>query len=251
MKTLFAVLFLAAAGALTANAQQQDPCAVPGYLLFGDSALERVSAAVQKTKELKIAVVGTASSVLPGADGADNAYPARLEAALSRRLPGVKTTVVAYAKPRQTAGEMSKILQKLLLEEKPTLVIWQTGTFDALRGIDLEEFRANLASGVERLQGGGADVILMNMQYSPRTESMIAVQAYADGMRLVSQQWETPLMDRFAVMKHWSEVGTFDFYKATKKLEMAARIHECIAQLLADVIHDGAKLSREQPKPAQ
>ena len=248
MKTLFAVLFLAAAGALTANAQQQDPCAVPGYLLFGDSALERVSAAVQKTKELKIAVVGTASSVLPGADGADNAYPARLEAALSRRLPGVKTTVVAYAKPRQTAGEMSKILQKLLLEEKPTLVIWQTGTFDALRGIDLEEFRANLASGVERLQGGGADVILMNMQYSPRTESMIALGGYADNMRWVAREREVPLFDRLAIMRHWNDSGSLDLYAATRDVALAKRAHDCIGRALASMIIDAAQLESLESK---
>ena len=248
MKTLFAVLFLAAAGAVTANAQQQDPCAVPGYLLFGDSALERVSAAVQKTKELKIAVVGTASSVLPGADGADNAYPARLEAALSRRLPGVKTTVVAYAKPRQTAGEMSKILQKLLLEEKPTLVIWQTGTFDALRGIDLEEFRANLASGVERLQGGGADVILMNMQYSPRTESMIALGGYADNMRWVAREREVPLFDRLAIMRHWNDSGSLDLYAATRDVALAKRAHDCIGRALASMIIDAAQLESLESK---
>ena len=248
MKTLFAVLFLAAAGALTANAQQQDPCAVPGYLLFGDSALERVSAAVQKTKELKIAVVGTASSVLPGADGADNAYPARLEAALSRRLPGVKTTVVAYAKPRQTAGEMSKILQKLLLEEKPTLVIWQTGTFDALRGIDLEEFRANLASGVERLQAGGADVILMNMQYSPRTESMIALGGYADNMRWVARERVVPLFDRRAIRRHWNDSGSLDLYAATRDVALAKRAHDCIGRALASMIIDAAQLESLESK---
>ena len=105
--------------------------------------------------------------------------------------------------------------------------------------------------GVETLQAGGADVILMNMHYSPRTESMIAVQAYADNMRVVSQQREVPLLDRFAIMRHWSEAGTFDLYGGSRKLETAARIHDCLAQLLADLIHDGVKLSREQTKPVQ
>jgi hypothetical protein len=91
----------------------------------------------------------------------------------------------------------------------------------------------------------------MNQQYSPRTESMIAIQAYADNMRLVSQQREVPLLDRLAIMKHWSELGTFDLYAATRKVEMAARIHDCIAQLLADLIHDGVKLARAQPKAGQ
>ena len=85
-------------------AKPADPCAVPGYLLFGDSLLDRVDAAVNKDKALKIVALGGTSSTLPGPDGASFAYPARLEAALARRLPGVKVTVTALTKPRQTAA---------------------------------------------------------------------------------------------------------------------------------------------------
>ncbi len=46
---------------------------------------------------------------------------------------------------------------------------------------------------------------------------MIAIDAYADTMRLVALQREVPLFDRFAIMKHWSELGTFDLYAATKE----------------------------------
>ena len=88
----------------------------------------------------------------------------------------------------------------------------------------------------------------MNMQYSPRTESVISLGPYAETMRFVALEREVPLFDRFAIMKHWSELGTFDLYAATRKLEMAARIHDCIAQLLADLVRDGVKLSREQPR---
>jgi lysophospholipase L1-like esterase len=246
MKTLVAVLFLVAGS--VAHAQPHDPCTVPGYLLFGDSALDRTSAAAQKNKTLKIAVVGTASSLVPGPDGANTAYPAKLEAALTRRLPGVKTTVVAYAKPRQTTAEMAKILEKLLREEQPNLVIWQTGTVDALRGIDLEEFRVALASGVEKLQAGGADVVLMNMQYSPRTESMIALGGYADNMRWVAREREVPLFDRLAIMRHWNDTGAIDLYAATRDVGLAKRVHDCIGRALASMIIDGAQLESLENK---
>jgi hypothetical protein len=52
------------------RAEKSDACAVPGYLLFGDSLLERVNAAVKKDKALKILVIGTTSSTLPGPHGA-------------------------------------------------------------------------------------------------------------------------------------------------------------------------------------
>jgi hypothetical protein len=146
---------------------------------------------------------------------------------------------------------MAQEFRKVLTGAKPVLVIWQTGTFDAMRGIDPDDFRAALEDGIGALQAAGADVILMNMQYSPRTESMIAINTYADIIRWVAQHREVPLFDRFAVMKQWSELGTFDFYTPTRNMETAAHVHECIGQLLGSLVLEGAKLSTAQPKAAQ
>ena len=98
--------------------------------------LKHVEKAVKQNKRLDIAVLGTGSSALGGAEGAGKAYPARLQAALERRLPGVTVNVVSQAKMRQTTADMAKTLDKLLIDAKPTLVLWQTGTVDAMRGID-------------------------------------------------------------------------------------------------------------------
>ena len=219
-----------------------DPCAVPGYLLFGDGQLERVAAAVRKNKELKIAVLGGASSTLPGAGGASFAWPARLEVALGRRLPGVKVSVAMELKPRHTAEEMSDSIDKLLVDQKPGLVIWQTGTYDAVRGTDPEEFRASVSDGVEKLQSGGSDVVLMNMQYSPRTETVVAAGPYADAIRWVAREREVPVYDRLAIMRHWYDHGQFDLYAATKDMKTAKSVHDCIGRTLASSIIDAARL---------
>jgi ABC-type amino acid transport substrate-binding protein len=229
--------------AAAARAQPVDPCAVPGYLLFGDSKLERAAAAVMKDKALRIAVLGGASSTLPGQDGATFAYPARLEAALSRRLPGVKVTVQAELRNRQSAEEMSDAIDKLLADDKPNLVIWQTGTYEALRGTDPEEFRAAVSDGVEKLQNGGVDVILMNMQFSPRTETVVAVGAYADAIRWVAREREVPVYDRLAIMRHWYDAGQFDLYVATKDMKTAKSVHDCIGRTLASSIIEAAHLA--------
>jgi hypothetical protein len=206
---------------------------------------------VNRDKSLKIVVMGTTSSTLPGPDGAGAAFPARLDAALKRRLPEIATTVVTYAKPRQTAAEMAEQIEKLLLDQKPNLVIWQTGTFDATRGIDPEEFRSSVADGVEALHEGGADVVLMNMQYSPRTESVLAFGAHADSLRWVARAREVPLFDRLAIMRHWNETGAIDLYAATKDVGMAKRVHDCIGRALATLIIDAAHLEALEKKAAQ
>lgn len=234
-----------------AHAQPADQCAAPSYLLTGDSPLDHVHAVVAKDKVLKIVVIGGISSTLPGPNGATFAYPSRLEASLNRRLPGVKITVAAHTKGRQSAAEMGDQIGQLIIDEKPDLVVWQTGTYDAVHGTDPEVFRATVADGVDRLRKGGSDVVLMNMQYSPRTESIVAVGAYADGMRWVSRELEVPVFDRLAVMRHWYDAGQFDLYAATKDLKMAKAVHDCIGQALGSLIIDAAHLEAREEKAPQ
>jgi hypothetical protein len=235
---ILAVVLLAAPAALA----EEQVCEIPGYLLFGNNELKHVTEAVKKDRRLTIAVVGTGSSNLAGPDGARSAYPARLEAALKQRLPSIAVKVVTLVRTRYSAEDLAKGMAKLLVDEKPDLVIWQTGTVDAIRRIEPEEFRAALEEGVETLQKAGADVILMNMQYSPRTETMIALGPYTDSMRLVSQHHEIPLFDRLAIMRHWSDVGAFDLYASGKDNVLAHRVHDCIGRGIASMIIDAAHL---------
>jgi hypothetical protein len=131
---------------------------------------------------------------------------------------------------------MAEGFPKILKDEKPALVIWQTGTYDAMRGIGPENFQATLEGAVDRLQAGGADVIFMNMQYSPRTEAVISTAPYADAIRWVALEHAVNVFDRQAVMRQWSELGTFDLLTATKSLDTAAKVHDCLGSLLADLI---------------
>jgi hypothetical protein len=233
------------------RAHSEDVCAVPGYLLFGDSLLQRVTAAARQTKSLKIVVIGGTSSTLPGPGGESFAYPARLETALKRRLPDFSITVVANVKPRRSAAEIAENIDKLLLDEKPTLVVWQTGSHDAMRGTDLAEFRDNVARGVATIQARGMDVILVNMQYSPRTEMVVAVGAYSDAMRWVAREREVPLFDRLGIMRHWYESGQVNLYAATKELGVAKQVHDCVGRALAALIIDAGQLEKLEGAPVQ
>jgi hypothetical protein len=43
------------------------------------------------------------------------------------------------------------------------------------------------------------------------------------------------------MMKLWGDLGTFDLYSATKKLDIAERVHDCIGRLLADLVVAASK----------
>jgi len=249
MLAVLAVPLSALGGTVVAAEGQK--CEIPGYLLFGNNELKHVAEAVEKDRRLTIAVVGTGSSILAGPDGPRSAYPARLEAALKQRLPSVAVKVVTLVRTRMSAEDLARGMAKLLVDEKPDLVIWQTGTLDAIRRIEPDDFRAALDEGVETLHKGGADVILMNMQYSPRTDIMVALGPYADNMRVVAQQHEIPLFDRLAIMRHWSDTGAFDLYAAGKDNVLAQRVHDCIGRAIASMIIDAAHLGPVESKAGQ
>jgi hypothetical protein len=235
--------------AVPARAEEAPPsCEVPDYLLASESALPKVEDAVKNRRSLDILVVGSRSSTIgPTTNSSDAAaYPGRLQAALKEKLPTVAVNLSVEIQAKKTAEEVASGLSKLMEGKKPILVIWQTGTVDAVRSVDPEDFRAAVDDGVVALQEAGADVVLMNPQYSPRTETMISVPPYLDNMRVVAQQHEVPLFDRFAIMRHWAESGEFDLFSAFHGVELAKRVHNCIGLALSQFIIDAAHLTPPQ-----
>jgi hypothetical protein len=222
-----------------ARAELPAECRVVEHHVENELLLPHVRKAIEQRK-LDVLVIGAGSSTLPGTL-TGKAYPGRLEAALSENLPGVAVKVVTEIKPGRTAADSIKPLTAGLAAVHPALVVWQSGTVDAMRSVDLDGYSAALDRGVVSARAAHSDVILMNAQYSPRTESIIALGSYTDNMRWVALRHEVPLFDRFGLMKLWAELGTFDFGVNTKKPEMAEQVHDCIGRLLADLILNGAK----------
>jgi len=234
--------FLSAAPARAEDAARN--CDVPAYLLATESSLPKVAEAIKKGSPLDILVVGSRSSTINTSDG--TAYPGRLQALLKEKLPKVPVNVSVELQIKKTAEEVVPGLAKLVEGKKPTLVIWQTGTYDAIRSIDPDDFRSAVDEGVVALQHAGTDVILLNLQYSPRTETMTSVPPYLDNMRVVAQQHDVPLFDRFAIMRHWNESGDFDLFSTSHDIDLAKRVHDCLGRALSKFVIDAARVDPAQ-----
>jgi len=240
-------LIVLAGFAAIASARAEDApaaCEVPDYLLTSESKLPGVAEAIKRGHGLDILVLGSRSSTINAFEA--SAYPARLQAALKEKLPSMTVNVSVELQSRKTAEEVEKGLVNLLAGRKPNLVIWQTGTVDAMRAIDPDEFRGAVNEGVVALQKAGADVVLINLQYSPRTETMISVPPYIDNMRVVAQEHDVPLFDRFAIMRQWNEHGDFDLFSASPGVELAKRVHDCLGRALSTFLISAAHLGPEQ-----
>lgn len=220
-------------------------CELPSYLLSSESQLPKVGEAIKSGKPLEILVIGSRSTTIPASE--DASYPARMQAILKDKLPPSEAVHVSVEiQSKKTAEEAAATFVKLMEAKRPTLVIWQTGTVDAIRAIDPDDFRGAVTEGVAALQNAGADVVLMNLQYSPRTETMISVPPYLDNMRVVAQEHDVPLFDRFAIMRQWNDQGQFDLFSPSRGPELAKQVHDCLGRALAQFVIDAAHVGPAQ-----
>ena len=83
----------------------------------------------------------------------------------------------------------------------------------------------------------------MNLQYNPRIEAVLSVTSYLDNMRVVAQEQDVPLFDRFAIMRHWNEAGAFDLSITTHSLSLARSVHDCIGRTLADLLMEASRIN--------
>ncbi|WP_052293654.1 hypothetical protein [Azospirillum sp. B510] len=239
-----AVLLLLSPGHASAGPKLVGPsvdaaCAVPDSILAPGLApgggLPQVSAQLAAGRPLSVLIVHSGKSAAkPGIVG----YPARLESELARRLPGqeVRTTVLSLA--GEAAPAMVAPLSRAVEERKPALVIWQTGTVDAMRGLDLESFGAALQSGIADVQRRGADIIIMDMQYSMHTAQLIDFAPYMSYMSWLAQSSNVFHFPRYDIMRHWVEDGRVDFADESDGAKQRAYefVHRCIGQLLAESV---------------
>ena len=242
-----AVMMLLACIFAAAPARAEDAfqsCEVPAYLLTTDSPLPKVAEAVKSGHRLDILVVGSRSSTINTSEA--SAYPGRLQAMLKEKLPSVTVNLSVELQITKTAEEVAAGLARMVEGKKPALVIWQTGTVDSIRSIDPEEFRSAVDDGIAALQNAGTDVILINLQYSPRTETMLSAPPYLDNLRVVAQQHDVPLFDRFAIMQYWNDQGDFDLFSPSHGLDLAKRVHNCLGRALSKFVIDAAHVDPAQ-----
>jgi hypothetical protein len=238
MKALFAALPFALLASMPATA---DVCDVPDNLVETFAQLPRVGLSVKRDHKLEIVVLSAAPKFSGEASSLKN-YPYYLESELRERLKGTDVHVFAQSEPRKTVIEVARDLPHILSERHPVLVVWQTGTVEAMRGIDPDGYGRALNAAIAALQSGGADVVLVNQQYSPRTDFMFDGAPYTENMRWVSQTRDIPLFNRYEVMKHWGETGAFDL-TALKNDGTYEKVHGCIGRLIADLVMRAASLS--------
>jgi lysophospholipase L1-like esterase len=246
-RTTILAISIAVAAALfapAAEAAMDERCFVPSFLTEPGYNLGRVAASVKNDNKLSVLLVSGSPSQVGGTKGL-RSYPAYLENALRQQLPGINVSVQVRAKARQTAAETLRELPAMIEDTKPALVIWQVGTVDTFRQTAPDAFADNLTEGLAAIAKLDADAVLLDMQYSPRTDQLVDYETYLDALRTASEQAKVLLFDRYEIMRYWNVAGSFDL-SSLRNDGLYESIHVCLGELLADFILRGSGLKESK-----
>lgn len=181
-------------------------------------------------------IVALGSSSTEGAMASDSAhsYPAVLQAALNKGVPGAHFAVINRGIGGQDAPEELARLDTDAIAVHPQLVIWQVGANGAMRHADPVVFHRMVEEGVNHLLRAGIDVILMDNQRSPKVLAAVENIVLEDELHQVARETGANLFSRSYLMDAWSDEGDKPgLFIASDGLHQNDLGYLCVSQTLA------------------
>ena len=218
-------------------------CDVPDELMQVDEKLPRLAERLRAKQPVNIVAIGGASTRGAAAGAPDLAYPHRLQLALAAFYPEVPINVVNKGVPRQSTQQMVERFPTDVIAEDPILVVWETGISDAVRGVEIDDFAAALQAGLDEMKNRAIDILLVDMQFSRRTSTVIDFEQYLTTIHRIGDVDEVYVFPRFAMMRYWSEQNMFNFDDVAEeeRARLAAKVYECIGRRLAQAIRTAVR----------
>ncbi|MBR0752905.1 SGNH/GDSL hydrolase family protein [Bradyrhizobium jicamae] len=230
------------------------PCSAPKGVAKTMGSLPHVASKLIAGRPVTIIAFGSSSTQGYGSSAPEFTYPNRLAAQLRRQYPTADITVVNRGKGGEDAPEMMKRLQTEVIDAHPDLVIWQVGTNAVLRNLDQGETEKQVEDGVARIQAAGADIVLVDPQYSPRVnERPESARGMVKLLGRIAALRQVGIFPRFEVMRDWHEKQAIpiDNFVIADGLHMNDWGYACFAQLLGDdIIRSVGQIKLGQTVPA-
>jgi len=242
---LLATIMLAAPPTQAAETKEKlsKHCPVPPWIGETRLALPNVQRGLRREKQIKIVAIGSSSTMGSGGSGPEASWPAQLATVLAKKMPAVKVVVVNKAEMRQSVPQMLARFDRDVLIAKPTLVIWEAGTFEAARHADVDTLLADLQVGIDRLLNNKIDVIMMDMQYARDTARIINFQPYVDAIGRLGTMRDIFVFPRYDTMRSWveNEQINFDASTKTEAIKTADTVYACLGTLVAELLAGSLK----------
>jgi acyl-CoA thioesterase-1 len=250
------LLLLGALLAPAAARAESAACGAPPELLESGASLP-VTARAVATGRLRVLATGSASVLGPGTSGPEAAWPARLRVLLEARHPGLRVEMVVRGARGLTAADTAALITEELAQGQlqqggaVQLVLWQAGTVEAVRGLDLDDMVDVLNAGLDRLRAQGVDAVLIDPQFSRFLRANANIDVYRDMLRLVAAAHAVPLLRRYELMRYWAETERVDLERAprSRRIAVADRLNDCLARAMAELLESGMAEAQPAPRP--
>lgn len=193
--------------------------------------------AALKTGHLRVVAIGS-GSMMTARGHAAGSFTDYMAQALRDEIPGLKVDLSVQGERGIGSTAMLALLRKELPPLKPTLVVWQTGTVEAVRKRPLADFSRDLDTGAEIVRQAGGELILVDPLYSRMLLAHANVAPYREAMRSAAERNGAVLFSRFSLLHHWADAGVFDIESLNKtdRIEAADERSRCLGTALAQVI---------------
>ncbi len=233
-----AMIALAAlAGAAPASGQEPPPCGVPTSLTLTSRPMAHLAAVLHHGDRLDVLAIGSAS-LLGRHGGPEGSLPDDMIQALHAFAPGVAMHLTLRAARAEPAADMLATLSHELAAHSYQLVLWQTGTVEALRRQPPDQFRRTLADGVAAATAAGADVVLIDPPYSRLLANSVDPDPYRAALTEAALRSGVMLFPRYALMRAWADDGEIDLEKSARqdRRRTADRLRACLGHALAQML---------------
>lgn len=240
--SIAALLTSPAAGPSTAEAATLDAiiaaCKPSG---FSDPLprLRHTSEANRAGQAIRILAIGSSSTQGIGATAEKFTYPAQLMADLNTMNAVSHVDVRNAGIGGETITQTLARLERELDTYKPTLVIWQLGTNDAItKGADPKDFRIHIDTGLKSIADHGADAILLDQQYYLKIRDTELYERFVKLVDDTAIENGVGLFRRYKLMRAWnaSMPGGITPMLGPDGFHMGDKGYTCLAALLADQI---------------
>lgn len=200
--------------------------------------LSRTRHQLANGRTLTIVAIGSSSTEGAGASSANAAYPARLEALLSARLPGVRIRVLNRGIGGEEEADMLARFDRDVIAEKPDLVLWQVASNAIMRDRQLATQEDLLRAGIARIKRAGADAVLIDPQYTTAIIAHAVALPMVDLIAAEARRQQVATFRRFALMRDWHESQRipFEAFSIADGLHMNDWGYDCLARNLAVAI---------------
>jgi len=168
--------------------------------------LPHTAAALADHDPLRIVAFGSSSTEGIGATSPAASYPSRLQVELGAALPKLPVIVVNRGRGGEDAEDMARRLPGIIAQH-PDLVIWQTGTNDALHDVPLARFVTLTRAGILAMRAAGIDVMLIEPQRCRALDAIPDAGRYREAVRALGAEFGVPVIRRYDLMLLWTKGG--------------------------------------------